>query len=128
MRLAYAQELLIAVGVGMGLARYRLNWSELSGLNSWLVWLEITVGGVCAGVALVGGLGLLIERARGKSPSPWGPGRWAWLFLASYLVLDGLDSFVRTVAVRLHTTNSTSLIEDFLEGLQGEHGELLIPQ
>src|SRR5690242_14653776 len=42
------------------------------------------------GVALVAGLGLLIEAARRRSPETWGLGRWTWGLSGFYLLLEGL--------------------------------------
>ncbi len=94
MRLSYLLELVLAVCVGLGLARYRLTGPELADTLTQLppiYWYEEGIDSFLAGMALVGGLGTLIERARGKSPAAWGPGRWAWASLAIYLVIHLLE-------------------------------------
>ena len=75
MRLSYAMELVVAAGVGMALTRYRLtdpDYVEFCGVLTWIVRLEDGIDAFFEGVALVGGLGILLEQARGKSPRIWG--------------------------------------------------------
>ena len=88
MRLLYAQELVLAVGVGLGLASYRLSWpgrAETFGPLSWIDWFEVGIDSIFAGVGLVSGLATFVEQTRGSSRVPWGPGRWVWFVVASYL-------------------------------------------
>src|SRR5260370_31263270 len=68
MRLLHAQELVLAIGVGLGLARYRLTWPgrlETIGPLMWVNRFEIGIDSIFAGVGLVVGLATFVERALG---------------------------------------------------------------
>ena len=104
MRIGYILELVVAIGVGLGLARHRLTDPDLAysfGVLSWFVSFEIGADAFFAGVGLVGGLAVLVERLRGRSPSPWGPGRRVWFLVASYLLIILIDRILGTVMSRL---------------------------
>jgi len=131
MRLHYALELVLAIGVGLGLARYRLTWPEQAetfGALSWIDAFEVGADSILAGVGLVGGLATFVERVRGKSPVPWGPGRKVWLFVASYLSLRLLDEVLGTISIRfdpgIYIQNSVST--EIVRGLRGTYGEFLL--
>ena len=131
MRLHYALELVLALGVGLGLARYRLTWPEqveTFGALSWADSFEIGADSFFAGFGLVGGLATFVERVRGKSPVPWGPGRRVWFFTASYLFLTIFDKALGTIAIRfqpgIYIQNSLST--EITRGLRGRYGEFLL--
>jgi hypothetical protein len=132
MRLLYAQELVLAVGVGLGLASYRLTWpdrAETFGPLSWIDWFEAGIDSTFAGVGLVSGLATFVERVHGSSRVPWGPGRWAWTVVASYLLLTLLDKVLGTIAIRFTPGIfiQKSIITDIMSGLRGRYGEFLFP-
>lgn len=131
MRLLYWMEIVLALSVGLGLARYRLTWPEQAetfGTLSWVDSFEIGVDSIFAGVGLVGGLATFVERVRGKSPVCWGPGRWVWSIVASYLVLTTLDKILGTMAIRfepgIYIQNSLST--EIIRGLRGRYFEFLL--
>lgn len=131
MRLYYALEMVLAVGVGLGLARYRLTWPEQAetfGALSRIDSFEIGIDSILAGVGLVGGLATLVERVRGRSPVLWGPGRWVWFLVASYLVLTLLNEIAGTIAIRFTPGIfiQDSMFTDIIRGLRGRYGELLL--
>jgi len=130
-RLSYAMELVVAAGVGMALTRYRLtdaDYQELCAVLTGIVRLEDGIDAFFEGVALVGGLGILVERARGKSPRILGPGRRIWALVASYLLLHLVDPICGTVSAHIWDVfHQDSLIEDVLEGLRWRYGQVLLP-
>jgi len=129
MRLKYALELVLAVAVGLGFNRYRAtgeDYAECYGTG--FQQFQDGADSILAGVALVEGLGILIERVRGKSPSRWGPGRWVWCLAATYLALQMLDLVRDNAAARLSRTfSSDPLWSDVLRCVRGKYGEFLIP-
>jgi hypothetical protein len=132
MCLFYAIELVLAAGVGLALVRYQQtdpDYQELGGFLTGIVRLEDGIDVFFAGVALVGGMGILVERARGRSPRNWGPGRWIWVIVASYLLLHVLDAFCGTLSAHIWAVgvNQASLVEDLLRGLRWKYGRYLLP-
>ena len=129
MRLRHALELVFAIGVGLGLARYRLGGWEYTGLPSRLATFEIGTDAFFAGVGLAGGLAVLVERLHGKPTVPWGPGRRTWLLVASYLLLTQLDMIVGTATSRLVPGPffQDSILDDVFNGLRGDYGPFLLP-
>ena len=132
MRIGYILELVVAIGVGLGLARHRLTDPDLAysfGVLSWFVSFEIGADAFFAGVGLVGGLAVLVERLRGRSPSPWGPGRRVWFLVASYLLIILIDRILGTVMSRLFMDAyfSSSISDEIVSGMRGEYGEFLFP-
>ena len=131
MRLHYALEIVLSIGVGLGLARYRLTWPEQEesfGALSRIDLIEIGIDSILAGVGLVGGLATFIERVRGRSPVPLGPGRWVWFLVASYLLLTLLNEIAGTIAIRFAPGIfiQNSVFTDIIRGLRGRYGELLL--
>jgi hypothetical protein len=93
MRLGLLLELILAIGLGLGLARLRFDnpgWRQMPHDN-WVTWSGSMSQTVLAWAILVVGLGTLAERWRGKSPVAWGPGRLASVVLASVALLKILD-------------------------------------
>jgi len=132
MRLLYAQELVLAFGVGLGLASYRLtwpDWGETFGPLSWIDWFEVGIDSIFAGVGLVSGLATFVEQVRRSSRVPWGPGRWAWAVVASYLLLTLFDEALGTIAIRFTPGIfiQNSVTTDILNGVRGRYGEFLFP-
>jgi hypothetical protein len=130
MRLHYVLEIVLAVGVGLGLARYRLTWPERAetfGAPSRIDSFELGIDSFLAGVGLVGGLATFVERVRGRSPVRWGPGRWVWCLVASYLLLALLNEIVGTIALRFTPGIfiQDSVPTDIIRGLRGRYGEFL---
>ena len=93
MSIAYGLELVLAVAAGLGLVRYaeRVAGMPLD-LTSRLGLLNAEVY-ASAGVALVGLAGLLVERARRRSPAHWGLGRWSWAVAGLYAAWVHLVGF-----------------------------------
>jgi hypothetical protein len=129
MRLRHALELVFAIGVGLGLARYRVVGHEYYEQLSGLAVFQVGIDAFFAGVGLAGGLAVLVERAWSKSPEPWGSGRRTWLLVASYLVLTQLDMAVGTAASRLVPGLSfqDSILGDVFDGLREDYGPFLLP-
>jgi hypothetical protein len=115
----------------MALTRWRLtdpDHVDYFASLQWIVRLEDGIDSFFAGVALVGGAGMLVERARGRSPKSWGPGRWVWFLVASYLFLKLLDPICSTVSQHIWAVglNQASLIQDVIEGFRWKYGEFLL--
>jgi hypothetical protein len=130
MRLHYLLEIVLAVGVGFGLARYRLTWPERAetfGAPSRIDSFELGIDSFLAGVGLVGGLATFVERVRGRSPVRWGTGRRVWCLVASYLLLTLLNELVGTIALRFTPGIfiQDSVSTDITRGLRGRYGEFL---
>jgi len=129
MRIKYALELVLAIAVGLGFLRYRTTGEDYTECyRTRFMRFQDGADSILAGVALVEGLAVLIERVRGKSPSPWGPGRWVWCLAATYLALGMLDLVRDNVAAGLtRTYSSDPLWSDVLECVRGKYGQFLIP-
>lgn len=130
MRLSYLLELVLALGVGFGLARYRISnpdWADYHPGRSPIDWSEEAIGCVLAGTAFVSGLGTFLERARGKVPGAWGPGRWSLASLCLYLTLSLLDDVAGTVASHYQGLHQNTTVHDILEGFRGRYYEFLPP-
>ena len=90
--LSYVLELVLALAVGLALAR----WSS-AGVMGWgvrrpamlLSALRYTVEPALSGIALVGCAGVAFELIRKRSPKIWGVGRWIWS-LSGFLILIDL--------------------------------------
>ena len=129
MRVSFLLELILAIGVGLGIARYRMSspvMTEAFSNQNWVGWSEQAIDGVLAGMALVLGAGTWVERLRGRSPDVWGPGRWIWASLAIFLPLKEIGAIVDTVAARLSSVHSDSLAAEIIMIFQGEDEGLLI--
>jgi hypothetical protein len=133
MRLLYAQELVLALGVGLGLASNRLTWPdrvETFGPSSAIDWFEVGIDSIFAGVGLVSGLATFVERARKSYRLPWGPGRYVWALVASYLILTFLDQILSTIAIRFNPEVAfiqNSIATDIVQGIRGRYGHSLFP-
>lgn len=103
-RVIYVLELVFALGIGLALARARLDIAlkqEMFEVDAQGEWIEIpyplltqlagAAESVLAGAVLVGCSMTWFEKLRGRSPDPWGPGRWAWSILGIYLVFKDLQ-------------------------------------
>src|SRR5262249_46259973 len=121
MRLHDLLEIGLAVGVGLGLARYRLTWPE----RAETFGAPSRIDSFLAGVGLVGGLATFVERVRGRSPVRWGPGRWVWCLVASSLLLALLNEIVGTIAIRFTPGIfiQDSVSTEITRGLRGRFGE-----
>jgi len=130
MRLKYVLGLVGSIALGLGFARYRATGPEYTEFfGSLLEQSQDFSDAILAGVALGEGLGVVVERVWGRSPSRWGPGRWVWCLAASYLVLRGLDCVGDTVSFRNSAVYvQDSLNADLARGLRGKYAEFLIPQ
>lgn len=132
MRLRFAMELVLALGVGLGLARYRLTWpdrEETFGPMTQIDALEVGIDSLLAGIGLVEGLATVVERFRGKSPVPWGPGRRAWVVVAGYLLLNVLDHVLGSIAAKFAPGLfiRDSPVDLVLQGIRGRYGLFLLP-
>jgi hypothetical protein len=80
MRLASAMELILVAAAGMAVASWYIHDPTMAQLHPQArAWrLKNATDGFLAGVTLAGCIGVWIERALRRSPSRWGPGRWAW--------------------------------------------------
>jgi hypothetical protein len=90
LKLASVLELIAVSSVGMATASWLVRDPQMGPIYSqgtWGTWLKDLVDGFVGGVALSGCVGVWIERARRRSPLPWGPGRWAWSVVGLYLAL-----------------------------------------
>jgi hypothetical protein len=129
MRLRHVLEWVFAIGVGLGLARHRVVGMDYYEVLSGFAVFQVGVDAFFAGVGLVGGLGVLVERLGGRPAVPWGPGRRTWLLVASYLVLTQLDMAVGTAASRLDPGLffQGSIVDDIFNGLREDYGPFLLP-
>ncbi len=75
------------------------------------------------------GLATLVEQVRRTSRVPWGPGRWAWAAVASYLLLTLVDEALGTIAIRFTPGIfiQNSVTTDILNGVRGRYGEFWFP-
>src|SRR4051812_14397446 len=99
-RLAYALEAILALAVGLSLARAVtssgtfefLLESKPTGSISWAIYIATYIkaigGAICTGVALTEGVALWIEVARKRSPAIWGLGRWMWSTTSMALIFQ----------------------------------------
>ena len=102
MRLTYLLELVFAVGVGCGFARFELDHFPLDHFQKSFIFsmrVETGISGIFMGMSLVEGLGTLAERARGKSPAVWGSGRWVWASLSIFLMVETSRSLTELVVM-----------------------------
>ena len=133
MRLLYGQELVLALGVGLGLASYRMtwpDWEETFGSPSSIDRFEIGIDSIFAGVGLVSGLATFVEQVRRRLRVSWGPGRWVWGVVASYLLLTLFDKALGTIAIRSDPGMifiQNPILTDILDGVRGRYGEFLFP-
>ena len=94
-RLGYLIELVIALGVGLGVSRNEWNFFRAQargGLTpprvSFFQELVPLVDPFLAGVAVVHGVGLVGESIRGRGPKNWGLGRRTWAVVSLYLLIE----------------------------------------
>jgi hypothetical protein len=107
MRLASTMELILVAAVGMAVASWLIHDPSMAhyyAQATWGQWLKEVSDGFLAGVALAGSIAVWIERARRRSPSPWGPGRWAWSVVGLYLILHYGFTFARRMIVGMSTS------------------------
>ncbi len=128
MRMFFLMELVLAAGVGFGVARLHLgnpDWSDYHPANSWIDWSEDAIDCVLAGTALVLGLGTITERALGKLPPIWGPGRWLLASLSIFLPACLLAEISNTIVSHRLGEFQNSVLKDILHGLRGRYYEFL---
>ncbi len=93
MRLSLIFEMIVAVGAGLGLARWHFASKEMTHrvfiLNRWDYNLEFAEN-VFVGIAMVGMVGTLIERASASGPKPWRFGRMAWVTAGCFIPITQL--------------------------------------
>jgi hypothetical protein len=93
-RLGYALELVIVLASGMALARWASQHPNAgaffahAGLVRSVLFLTDPF---LVGVALTGGIGLLVESLRRQSPSTWGMGRRTWAVAALTALFSLID-------------------------------------
>ena len=90
MRLGSVLELIAVLSVGMATATWLVQDPRMAAVYSqgtWRLWLKDLADGFVGGVVLSGFVGVWVERARGRSPLPWGLGRWAWSVIGLYILL-----------------------------------------
>jgi hypothetical protein len=128
-RLSHALELVFALAAGMAFARYRATCPEFPEYYPTRFGrIQDGVDSVFTGVALVEAFGVAVERARGKSPRPWGWGRWVWCLAGAYIVVAALDHVADLAASRaLATYIQNSFTEDLVEAIRGGWGAFLLP-
>jgi hypothetical protein len=85
MKVAYTLEVVALLAVGLGSARSFASEITRDPRDVFL-WLRMAGGGFLPAAALVGCLGVWAEYARGRSPRPWGLGRWIWAMVGLYLL------------------------------------------
>ncbi len=139
MRLTYVIELVLAVAVGLALTRVRMSDPRMGDTRTVLDTdtgrlveqkaprlprITAATESVLYGVAFVGGFMTWVERARGRSPLPWGPGRWAWsvLFLLviislSWIVIDhhamlAITQFEVSLPANLKERHASNFLEN----------------
>jgi hypothetical protein len=129
MKLIRVLELILALAAGLGFARYRATGPDHAEFYpTRFARLQDGADAILAGVALIGGLGVLAERARGASRAPWGVGRWAWSLAAVYLILTTLDRVAGMASARMGPGYfSDPLGRAILADFRGKYGEFLLP-
>lgn len=96
MNIGYAIELVIALAFGLG-AWLGAYWNDAfpNEVDTWqaffVEWVLSRGTVFLVGVSLVGGLGVMVESLRGRSPHPWGPGRWVWAITSLGSVAFGVQ-------------------------------------
>ncbi len=90
MPVALVMELVLAIGVGLGLSRATMGyWDYLL----WQGWSMTSSASFFAGVALVFGPATWLEAARRKERAEWGTGRQIWSTVALYyLITNGFEA------------------------------------
>jgi len=112
LRLGYALELVVVLAVGMSLSRWTAGFPDSArffatadmGRQVQFLAEPFLVGG-----ALAGGLGLLIESLRRRSPPIWGLGRRTWSVAALLVLLSALSLMGTQSAVLWRNGNRTAL-------------------
>ena len=131
MRLAFLLELVLAVGVGLALARANGDDPSLFIPAGWartVVHVCHTGGHVLAGIGLVVGLGTWIEAARRRGPKPWGPGRWVWSVTAGALLWAAAWWVVQYAWAATRPGDRSALIGPLVEALTDLPGdEFFVP-
>lgn len=119
MKLSYIVELIAEVATGLlflriafdALAPVRIEAQDASVLLGHVAAL---VTAFLAGVSLAGGIGLVVESWRGRSPVEWGWGRWVWAVTALYTLV----SSVRLSAMILSEGREIDRSEDIVHFVQ----------
>ncbi len=91
MRLAFVMESILMAAIGMAFATWIIHEPNRVPFYRYAAWgrqCKDAADGFLAAAALAGCLGVWIERARRRSPLPWGPGRWAWSVVGLYILLE----------------------------------------
>lgn len=90
-RLGYVLELVATAAVCSAVVRSQMT-SRWVGLNHITAGhsgeIRLVGGGFLTGLALAGGVGLLVETLRGRRPTSWGIGRLIWSIAGVYMVLS----------------------------------------
>jgi hypothetical protein len=126
-RLGYLLEMVVALAVGLALAR----WSSESvmGAGKWtanmlLTRLRYAVEPALSGVALVGFAGVAVEVFRKRTPKVWGVGRWIWSLSGLLILIDlGLQLSFETVLIWRSKGRlpSSDQIQRVMRGLLSSH-------
>lgn len=131
MRLAFVMESIVVAALGMAFATWIIHEPNRVPYYRYAAWgrqFKDAADGFLAAVALAGCLGVWIERARRRSPRPWGPGRWAWSVVGLYILLDYGFHFTRKAVldrermVRISATDKPS-VEILGKILAGFHAD-----
>jgi len=102
MKLSYIAELIVELAVGMFFARTAfdaLGYPGPGGPNVHILrnYLAVFSPILLSGVSAAGGVGLVVEAWRGRSPERWGVGRWTWAIAPLYTLASSIQSiFVLT--------------------------------
>jgi hypothetical protein len=91
MRISAAMQLILALALGLTLATWQATEPVMRALlrgAPLAAWLRVIGGNFLTAAAIVGGLGLAFEVARGGTRSAWGIGRWTWSIATFYAALN----------------------------------------
>ncbi len=101
MRLGYVLELVATAAVCFAVVRSQMTTSSVNSPSlapGSSGWIRLVGGSLLTGLALAGGVGLVVETVRGRRPSTWGLGRWIWS-IAGVFVIFSVASSLAALAV-----------------------------
>jgi hypothetical protein len=125
MKLFLMMEVILAMAIGLGLAR--IGVADRSGLKLYSLSLEVA-NEILAGFGLVFGMVTWLEAARRRTRVAWGLGRRTWSAILAYLLLNNLFLMGLVVGYESRHPGSASLSTRLADTLRQHHaGGLLAP-
>jgi hypothetical protein len=122
MRIVPLLELVATLAAGMAMARWHIldpTYRAANSAYSWSMWAKTIAETFLAGAAVVGFIGVWIERAFRRGPRPWGIGRCAWSLVGLFLMLRVAFSSANSAVRYRHFGKSMSdLVRDIRADLR----------